>query len=327
MCGKCGYTFWGSKVRVKEHLRGKGGYVLPCSQALTDEEKRVLERDDAAVATGKEKTLQKRAEQEETKRRVEEERLAKKARAGEAESSVVVVQQPQALSQDEQHKMNARIGLEHAQQQAHQAMAARQQIRSALGSSNNLISATQSSNPDLNNLAIHHRPQNNPTSELNDTLPAEAQQAANATTPAKAEAQMRQEQESKAFMELGLVLDQQDKAEAISDGKQRKRQVFAQLSPFPSTDPPPNPSGWQIVKDPRDPSGKASFWAAAARNEVEALSTVIHTRSLSLSLTHTHTHRHTQTHTHTHTHTHTETLERQRRSATHSHSIVGILIH
>jgi hypothetical protein len=280
MCGKCGYTFWGSKVRVKEHLRGKGGYVLPCSQALTDEEQRVLERDDAAVATGKEKTLQKRAGQEETKRRVEEERLAKKARAGEGDSSLVAVQQPQVLSQEEQHTMSARIGLEHAQQQERQAMAARQQIMSAQGSSNNLINAT---NPDLTNLAIHHRPQNNPTSELNDTPPAEAQQAANATTPAKPEAQMRQEQEApmrqeqaaKALMEPGLVLDQQDKAEAISEGKQRKRQVFAQLSPFPSTDPPPNPSGWQIVKDPRDPSGKASFWAAAARNEVEELPTVI----------------------------------------------------
>jgi len=63
--------------------------------------------------------------------------------------------------------------------------------------------------------------------------------------------------------------------EDTADIKPRKRQVVAEKSPVLSTEAPPNPTGWNLAKDPRDAEGKMMIWVSEPRNEVETLPTIL----------------------------------------------------
>jgi len=47
MCTKCNFMYWGSKKRVKEHLRDQSGDVKGCSVRITAAEEELLQKDDA----------------------------------------------------------------------------------------------------------------------------------------------------------------------------------------------------------------------------------------------------------------------------------------
>jgi len=65
------------------------------------------------------------------------------------------------------------------------------------------------------------------------------------------------------------------KTQCGAEVKQRKRQLAVERSPWPATQPAPNPTGWRVVKDPRDEHGSSMIWAAEARNDVEMLSSIL----------------------------------------------------
>ena len=49
LCTKCNFMYWGSKKRVKEHLRDQAGDVKGCTVRITPEEEDILQKDDAVA--------------------------------------------------------------------------------------------------------------------------------------------------------------------------------------------------------------------------------------------------------------------------------------
>jgi hypothetical protein len=49
LCTKCKFMYWGSKKRVKEHLRDQAGDVKGCTVRITPEEEELLQKDDAVT--------------------------------------------------------------------------------------------------------------------------------------------------------------------------------------------------------------------------------------------------------------------------------------
>ena len=81
LCRKCNYMFWGSKIRMKEHLRAgtkehlRANTVQLCTEKATDAEEEVFKRDDAMVASNTQKRAERVAAQKLTQQTAENLRL------------------------------------------------------------------------------------------------------------------------------------------------------------------------------------------------------------------------------------------------------------
>ena len=105
-------------------------------------------------------------------------------------------------------------------------------------------------------------------SEASDTTPAEGDVGA-----VRRQLILECEQQRVQSVKQGECRDMEEE-----EGDCRKKRHItpaSRSSPFLSTEAPPNPTGWHIVTDPRDPEGKRTIWASDPKNEVESLSSIL----------------------------------------------------
>lgn len=112
LCKKCLYMFWGSKKRVKAHMRMQGSAIRGCIEMATPEEEEVLEREDREGRKGGRVASCRTSDTPSCKDAIEKkQRSAASHPSTYAKHTVSYSAQPYASAQNQQHGKGGRVKL------------------------------------------------------------------------------------------------------------------------------------------------------------------------------------------------------------------------